>query len=110
MARKKKKEQPEDLQEEKTVDQVDQVDQAEEAKPARKRIRKKPAAPAYLVTAAARQQPRRVQVKSGAWVGVGGPVTLETRPPKPPKVIREATEEEYIEIARRMPNLVKITG
>lgn len=49
-----------------------------------------------------------VRIKhNGEWVCVGAPVQINPPPPGIPYKIREATPEEYLEIAERNPYLVQ---
>lgn len=46
---------------------------------------------------------------NGAWVGVGGEYVVKGRPPALDRVYPEATKEQYFEIGKNCPALVKIT-
>lgn len=45
----------------------------------------------------------------GVWVGVGGDYVVKGKPPALDRVYPEATKEQYFEIAKNCPALVKIT-
>lgn len=45
----------------------------------------------------------------GVWVGVGGEYVVKNRPPALDRIYPEATKEQYFEIAKNCPALVKIT-
>ncbi len=51
--------------------------------------------------------PRRYKL-GASWVGVGGPIVLEAKPPAIPRTIKEATDAQYLKIAENCPYLVKL--
>jgi hypothetical protein len=60
------------------------------------------------LSASAKNQPRRFRMEDGTWVGIGAPIVIEAKPPKSAVNIPEATLEQYLEIAPRIPHLLKI--
>jgi len=61
----------------------------------------------YQVWSGAVKSPRTLKL-NGVWIGVGGSVKRVGKPPHPSYVIREATPEEYTELAQRGCPLVKL--
>lgn len=51
--------------------------------------------------------PRRYRL-GRTWVGIGGDIELEVKPPELPRIVKEATHEQYIKIAANCPHLVKV--
>lgn len=56
--------------------------------------------PEYRVPEKYRSRPIRVRL-DGKWVSLGRDVILDGKPPQIKKMIREATPEQYVELARR---------
>lgn len=63
----------------------------------------------YEISREAIERPRVLKL-GRAWVGVGGKVWRESKPPYESYWIQEATEEQYMELARRGSLLVKLKG
>jgi len=63
----------------------------------------------YLVTPGAIARPRAIKI-GGVFVGIGGSIQRTPQPPLSAYVIREATPEEYLQLARRGNPLVKLIG
>lgn len=61
----------------------------------------------HQVDPGAVERPRVLKL-NGVWVGIGGKVERNPKPPFSAYVIREATSEEYLELARRGCPLVKL--
>lgn len=54
------------------------------------------------------KQPRRMRLKSGKWVGVGGPIVIPDAPPRVGYTVPEATSAQYKELAKRLPKIIKV--
>lgn len=62
----------------------------------------------YGPTQEAKRRPIRKRLPSGEWIGIGAEITIPAKPPQfpIPRVIREATPEEY-EQFKHLKHLVK---